>query len=86
MKKNFKKNYNNKRRKDDADIKRVCYFCAHGIRDIDYKNTEVLQKFTSNYMKILPKKRMGSCSKHQRKLSQAVKRARHMALIPFTTR
>lgn len=65
---------------------RYCYFCIHNWHDIDYKNTDVLQKFTSNYAKILPGKRMGTCSTHQRKLTQAVKRARLMALLPYTNR
>lgn len=54
--------------------------------DIDYKQIEPLQKFLSSYAKILPRKKTGICAKHQRKFSQAVKRARFMALIPYTTR
>jgi len=64
----------------------VCYFCSHGIKHLDYKETEILGKFTSNYMRILPRKRIGTCAKHQRKLAQAIKRARFMALLPFTNR
>lgn len=63
---------------------RFCYFCVHNIKDIDYKATDILQKFTSNYQKILPRKRMGACARHQRQLGIAVKRARFMALIPYT--
>lgn len=63
-----------------------CYFCTNGILEIDYKNTQVLQKFISSYAKILPKRRTRLCSKHQRKLSTAIKRARFMALVPFTNR
>ena len=62
---------------------RFCFFCVNNISDVDYKNTTVLQKFTSNYQKILPRKRMGACARHQRQLGQAVKRARFMALIPY---
>ncbi|MBU0598300.1 30S ribosomal protein S18 [Patescibacteria group bacterium] len=65
---------------------RVCHFCTHGIREVDYKETQVLQKFLSSYAKILPRKKTGLCAKHQRKLAQSVKRARQMALIPYTTR
>lgn len=61
-----------------------CYFCAIHIKDIDYKQIDLIRKFISNYAKILPKKRMGSCSKHQRKLALAIKRARFMALLPYT--
>jgi small subunit ribosomal protein S18 len=63
---------------------RFCYFCTNHIKDIDYKQTDLIRKFTSNYAKILPRERMGTCSKHQHKLSQAVKRARFMALLPYT--
>lgn len=65
---------------------RPCYFCTHNIKDIDYKHTQIFQKFISNYAKILPRTRTGTCAKHQRKLTQALKRARLMALIPFTNR
>lgn len=66
--------------------RQICYFCSHGIKHLDYKNTENLEKFTSNYMRILPRKRIGTCAKHQRKLAQAVKRARFMGLLPFINR
>ncbi len=67
-------------------VKKDCYFCTNGIIDIDYKQTDMMQRFLSSYAKILPRKKTGICAKHQRKLSQAVKRARFMALIPYTTR
>lgn len=54
------------------------------LNDLDYKNISLLKRITSNYAKILPAKRVGLNSKQQRKLAQAVKRARTMALIPFT--
>jgi small subunit ribosomal protein S18 len=63
-----------------------CFFCANSIKEIDYKDTKNLQRFLSSYAKILPRKKTGVCAKHQRKLAQAVKRARFMALIPYTTR
>lgn len=53
-------------------------------RMIDYKNVKLLKKATSNYAKILPGDRIGVTSKHQRKLAQAIKRARTMALLPYT--
>ncbi|HLD86070.1 MAG TPA: 30S ribosomal protein S18 [Patescibacteria group bacterium] len=62
---------------------RVCYFCINGLSDVDYKDTRILQKFLSGYVKILPRRRTGTCTKHQRKLSLAIKRARFMALIPY---
>jgi small subunit ribosomal protein S18 len=61
-----------------------CHFCLNNIHDIDYKDTELLRRFINSYMKILPKKRTGTCSWHQRKLATAIKRARAMALLPFT--
>lgn len=70
----------------DNKEKKVCFFCAHDLENIDYKNIEILKKFTNFYGQILPKRRTGICSKHQRKLSQAVKRARMMALLIFTNR
>lgn len=63
-----------------------CFYCTNGIKEIDYKDSKNLQRFLSSYAKILPRKKTGICAKHQRKLAQAVKRARHMALIPYTTR
>jgi small subunit ribosomal protein S18 len=63
-----------------------CYFCVNNIKDIDYKDTNLLRKFINSYSKILPKRRTGTCAKHQRKLSMAVKRSRIMALIAFTSK
>lgn len=66
--------------------KKKCYFCLNGLEEIDYKETELLRKFMSGYGKILPRDRFGTCAKHQRRLAQAVKRARFMALLPYTRR
>ncbi len=63
--------------------KRECYFCKQNMRDIDYKDLATLRRFISSYGKIAPRKRSGSCAKHQRKVSLAIKRARIMALLPF---
>jgi small subunit ribosomal protein S18 len=63
-----------------------CFFCQKGIEVIDYKDTELLRKFTSGLAKIRAKKRTGVCASHQRKLAQAVKRARFLALLPYTTK
>lgn len=65
---------------------KYCHFCMSGIKEIDYKNWQQLQRFTSSYGKIVPKRRSGVCSKHQRKLAQAIKRARLMALLPFVNK
>lgn len=61
-----------------------CYFCANKIDAIDYKDTLLLRKFMSSQAKIMPPKRTGNCSKHQRMVSRAVKRARAMALLSYT--
>jgi len=63
-----------------------CFFCIHAMRDVDYKETAVLRRFISSYGKIAPKRRSGLCSTHQRKVALAVKRARVMAMLPFTNR
>jgi len=63
--------------------KKYCYFCANNITDVDYKETNLLRRFISSYMKIVPKRRSGVCSKHQRKLATAIKRARFMAMLPY---
>ncbi len=65
---------------------RVCYFCVNGLNEVDYKDTRILQKFLSGYAKILPRRRTGTCMKHQRKLALAIKRARFMALIAFVSK
>ena len=66
--------------------KNVCYFCAQNIKEIDYKNSELLRHFISAQAKIMPRKRSHLCAKHQRHLAAAIKRARFMALIPITSR
>ncbi len=63
-----------------------CYFCQKNVQEIDFKNTELLRRFTSGLAKIRPKKRTGICASHQRKLSKAIKRARFLGLLPFTTK
>ena len=63
-----------------------CYFCQKGIEDIDFKETDVLRKFISGMAKIKARKKTGVCSKHQRRLAEAIKRARYLGLLPFTPR
>ncbi len=65
---------------------KFCSFCVNNVKFIDYKNWQQLKKFTSSYGKIVPKRRSGACSKHQRNLAQAIKRARFMALLPFVSK
>ncbi len=68
---------NNRRRK------KVCAFCADKIDNIDYKDTARLRKYVSERAKILPRRISGTCAKHQRQLTVAIKRARHIALMPY---
>nr|WP_318024006.1 30S ribosomal protein S18 [[Mycoplasma] collis] len=63
--------------------KRICNFCAEGIFYIDYKNISLIEKYVSQFGKIQPSRLTGTCSKHQRSLTNAIKRARHVALLPF---
>ena len=71
---------------DAKNQKNVCYFCAQNIKDIDYKNADMLRHFISAQAKIMPRKRSHLCAKHQRRLAMAIKRARFMALLPFSAR
>jgi small subunit ribosomal protein S18 len=61
----------------------ACYLCIHSLSNLDFKETVILQRFTSSYGKIVPRRKSGVCAWHQRKLAQAIKRARFMALLPF---
>jgi small subunit ribosomal protein S18 len=65
--------------------RKVCKFCADKIEYIDYKDLRLLQQFIPERAKILPRRISGTCAKHQRVLQRAIKRARHAALLPFTT-
>ncbi|MCR5457754.1 MAG: 30S ribosomal protein S18 [Clostridiales bacterium] len=68
-----------------ARKKKVCVFCEEKRNIDDYKDVTRLKKFLSERYKILPRRVTGLCAKHQRELTVAVKRARHMALIPFVS-
>lgn len=63
--------------------KKVCYCCQHKLDTVDYKDVEALKKNITDRGKILPRRVTGACAKHQRIIAQSIKRARHMALIPF---
>jgi len=63
--------------------KKVCKFCMDRVKTIDFRDTSRLAKFTSERGKILPRRISGSCSRHQRELARAVKRARAIALMPY---
>ena len=63
--------------------RKICAFCTEKINVIDYKDANKLSSYISNRGKIVPRRKLGTCAKHQRLLAQAIKRARHIALLPF---
>lgn len=64
--------------------RRVCPICAEGLKLIDYKDVGLLRRFMSDRGRIEPGRRLATCAKHQRALAVAIKRARHLALLPYT--
>ncbi|MDR2525256.1 MAG: 30S ribosomal protein S18 [Oscillospiraceae bacterium] len=64
--------------------RKVCSFCVDHVEHIDYKDVVRLQKYISERAKILPRRMTGTCAKHQRDLTTAIKRARHVALLPYS--
>ena len=64
--------------------KKVCAFCVDKVEAIDYKDVQKLRKFTSDRAKILPRRVTGTCARHQRELTTAIKRARQVALMAYT--
>jgi len=63
--------------------KKVCQFCADRSEHIDYKDTAKLRRFLSERGKILPRRTTGTCAAHQRELTESIKRARQIALLPY---
>lgn len=63
---------------------RQCHFCTNNLREVDYKDVETLKQFLDAYARINKQARTGLCTLHQRRLAQAVKRARELALIPYS--
>jgi small subunit ribosomal protein S18 len=80
QKDNRKKNQN----QDLFKPKRSCHFTAAGIEEIDYKDVDLLKKFVNETGKIMPARMTGTTAKYQRQLTRAIKRARLLALLPFT--
>ena len=74
-----------RREKGRRPRKKVCSFCVDKIESINYKEIGRLQRYVSERGKILPRRISGNCGKHQRQVTLAVKRARSIALLPFTT-
>ncbi len=65
--------------------RKVCAFCVDKVESIDYKDVVKLRRFLSERGKILPRRTTGTCAVHQRQLTEAIKRARQIALLPFVT-
>jgi small subunit ribosomal protein S18 len=77
--------YNNN--KDNQKVeKKICFFCENKMDKIDYKDAYLLRRFTNSQGKIYPPKRHGTCTRHQRTLANAIKKARVMALVPFVVK
>lgn len=83
MSENRSRGAGNPNRRRFSTRRKVCAFCADRIRIPDYKDIKRLQRYVSERGKILPRRRTGTCAKHQRGLTTAIKHARHMALLPF---
>ncbi len=71
--------------KREFRTKKICRFTQNNIKYIDYKNVKLLQKYTTEQGKIIPRRITGTSAKYQRQLSIAIKRARHMALMPYVS-
>ena len=72
------------RRPNRKGRKKVCAFCVEKVEKIDYKDAAKLRRYTSDRAKILPRRVTGTCAYHQRELTTAIKRARMIALLPYT--
>ena len=73
-----------KRERGRKPKKRVCSFCVDKVEAIDYKDVPKLRRYVTERGKILPRRISGNCAKHQRQVTVAIKRARNIALLPFT--
>lgn len=73
-----------RRERNRRPRRKVCAFCAEKVQKIDYKEVARLRKYITERGKILPRRISGNCAKHQRQLTVAIKRARNIALLPYT--
>ena len=76
---------NNGRRGGNRKRRKVCAFCVDKVEHIDYKDAAKLKRYMSERSKILPRRTTGTCAMHQRQLTEAIKRARQVALLPYVT-
>jgi small subunit ribosomal protein S18 len=72
-----------RQRRNYSRRRKVCQFCGEKVDHIDYKDVDLLRRYVSDRGKIRPRRQTGVCAKHQRRLAVAIKRARHIALLPF---
>ncbi|MGC9599035.1 MAG: 30S ribosomal protein S18 [Minisyncoccia bacterium] len=63
-----------------------CFFCSQNLKNVDYKEVDLLRRFVSSQAKIIDPRHTGVCAKHQRKLAQAIKRARYMGLLAYVAK
>lgn len=73
-----------RREKGRRPKKKICSFCVDKVTDVDYKEVPKLRRYITERGKILPRRISGNCAKHQRQVTLAIKRARNIALLPFT--
>jgi small subunit ribosomal protein S18 len=71
--------------RDDRRRRKFCRFCVDGETIIDYKDERKISRYVTDRGKIVPRRISGTCAKHQRQLTRAIKRARHIGLVPFTS-
>ncbi len=71
--------------RNEVKVKKVCRFTQNNVKYIDYKDVKLLQRYITEQGKVIPKRITGTSAKYQRQLSIAIKRARHMALLPYVS-
>ena len=64
---------------------RICAICADKVDEVDYKDADALRRYVTEHGRIRPRRQTGTCARHQRSLARAIKRARHLALLPFVS-
>ncbi len=86
MERNNARENRNPQKRGFIHRKKFCWFCHNDIWYIDYKDVELLKNYIMENGKILPRRMTGTCHYHQKRLTKAIKRARHMAFLPFVVR
>ena len=81
----MERNERSERPRDRKPRRKVCAFCVDKVENIDYKDIPRLRRYLSERAKIVPRRVTGTCARHQRQLTIAIKRARHLALLPYVS-